>query len=111
MASGHWQLTEIFEEIQLETTLEYVTALCIFILGVCLYTYLALLRLSKRLTSIETALGVETELQRAETIAPDVEARIRAGNINQAITLHRSRYDISLGEAQRIINRHAASMA
>jgi hypothetical protein len=55
-------------------------------------------------------MGIESELERASNIGPDVEEKIRSGKINQAIKLHRSRYDISLGEAQLIIQRHAANM-
>ncbi|UUZ49882.1 hypothetical protein LP420_07000 [Massilia sp. B-10] len=95
----------------METTIDYLALLCMFILGFCVANYAALTRLTKRLGQIETAMGIETELERAANIAPDVEEKIKAGKINQAIKLHRSRYDISLGEAQLIIKKHAANMA
>jgi hypothetical protein len=94
----------------LETTIEYLTLLCIVTLGFCIAIYSALARLAKRTERIEAAMGIESELERASNIGPDVEEKIRSGKINQAIKLHRSRYDISLGEAQLIIQRHAANM-
>jgi len=63
-----------------------------------------------RIKEIEETLGIETELKRAAKIEPDVEAKIRAGKINQAIRLHRSRHDITGKEAEVIIKRHAAMM-
>jgi hypothetical protein len=91
-------------------TIEFASTLGILTLCACLYIHLAVTRLSKQIEGIAAALGVETELARASHIAADVEEKIKAGKINQAIKLHRSRHDISLGQAEQIIKKHAASM-
>jgi hypothetical protein len=92
-------------------TNETISALCVLTLFACLYIYSAVTRLSKQMEELAAALGVETRLARASGVAPDIEEKIKAGKINQAIQMHRLRHEISLGQAEKIIRQHAAAMA
>lgn len=89
---------------------ELIAILCIFILGALGAVYSMLTSLSRRLSNIESSLGIETELSRANKIDPDVEDHIRRGKINQAIKLHWRRNAISARDAELIIRRHAAGL-
>jgi hypothetical protein len=93
-----------------DDTLEYLLLVGFIALIALYFMHVKLDNLLSRMKDIEDVLGVETELKRASNIGPDVEARIRAGKINQAIRLHRSRYAITGKEAEVIIKRHAAQM-
>jgi len=91
-------------------TNEYISMLCAVTLCACFYIYVEVTRVSKQMEEIATALGIETKLSRASRVDPDVEEKIKAGEISQAIKMHRSRHEISLGQAEQIIRKHAAGM-
>lgn len=94
----------------MEELLGYLELIGLITLIMLYFLYIKVDKMLSRMTEIEEALGIETELKRASKVQPDVEAKIRDGKINQAIKLHRSRYKITAKEAEVIVKRHAATM-
>lgn len=89
---------------------ELLMILSIFILVAIGALYSLLNSLSRRLSNIESSMGIETDLSRASKIDADVEDKIRSGHINQAIKMHWKRNAISGRDAELIIKRHAAGL-
>ena len=99
-----------FLEVIVDDTLTFLELIGLIALIMLYFLHNKVDKIGSRMTEIENALGIETELKRAAKVDADVEAKIKEGKINQAIKLHRARHQISGKEAEEIIKRHAASM-